>query len=397
MEENESYFNEHDLKELERYIQDFWRFLPIPVCYVNPLHIILSVDKEFEYFSGYSVEEIVGESVDKLFANLEECKLIKETIIAKRIISNYKITFLTKTKRKVPVKISAMARVDEEDDIIGYFISLIDISESERYEEQLKKRALQLSNSYKKLNKAHQKLKELDKLKDEFVSSVSHELKSPLAAIEGYVELLLEKVEKNKIDNINQFKKALNIILENTERLSNFIERVLDLTKIKAGKITIEQKEINIAEICDEVVALFDSLARKRGLHFKKVITVKEPPIVIGDREKLSQVMRNLVSNAIKFTPSGKIEIRVEKEKENIKVSVIDTGIGIPKEKISNIFTRFERVKDGWEKLGRKVKGTGLGLTITKSLIEAHKGKLYVESDIGKGSKFFFTLPTVSH
>ncbi len=234
------------------------------------------------------------------------------------------------------------------------------------------------------------KLKELDQLKDDFVSSVSHELRSPLSAISGYVELLtskpLEKILPEKRT------KAFNIIQESTTRLTQFINDILDLAKLKSGRVEVRKGPFSIKKSSEELLSLFRPLFDKKNLQGVCAIS-DDIPVIQADEEKLKQVITNLVSNAYKFTPEGgSITIACEEDAENLTVSVIDTGVGIPPDAVGLVFERFKQVPGNREKVGGP-KGTGLGLAIAKGIVEAHGGRIWAESEVGKGSQFRFTLP----
>lgn len=234
------------------------------------------------------------------------------------------------------------------------------------------------------------KLKELDQLKDDFVSSVSHELRSPLAAIAGYVEILtsrpLEEIKPEKRT------KAFGIIQESTARLTTFINDILDLAKLKAGKVEVRKSPVHIRKTAEDILGLFFPLFEKKKLTGKLDVP-EDIPVIALDEEKMKQVITNLVSNAYKFTPEGgSITIKGEYDDEKIVMSVIDTGIGIPKDFVAHLFERFKQVPGTREKIGGP-KGTGLGLAIAKGIVEAHGGRIWAESEMGHGSSFRFWLP----
>jgi signal transduction histidine kinase len=234
------------------------------------------------------------------------------------------------------------------------------------------------------------KLKELDQLKDEFVSSVSHELRSPLSAISGYVELLTSK----PLDQILPEKrnKAFHIIQESTSRLTQFINDILDVAKLKSGRVEIRKGPFNIRQTSEDILSLFAPLFEKKKIQAACTIG-PDFPMVLADEEKMKQVITNLVSNALKFThEGGSITIAAEEDAEKVTVSVVDTGIGIPKDFLGQLFERFKQVPGTREKIGGP-KGTGLGLAIAKGVVVAHGGQIWVESELGKGSSFRFTLP----
>jgi signal transduction histidine kinase len=234
------------------------------------------------------------------------------------------------------------------------------------------------------------KLKELDQLKDDFVSSVSHELRSPLSAISGYVELLTAK----PLEQIAPEKrtKAFNIIQESTGRLTQFINDILDLAKLKSGRVEIRKGPFDVKRASDEILGLFSPLFDKKKIQSFSYID-QDIPVIQADEEKVKQVITNLISNALKFTPEGgAISVSGQKDHEFLTVSVSDTGIGIPADYVGQIFERFKQVPGTREKIGGP-KGTGLGLAIAKGIVEAHGGRIWVESTVGKGSTFRFTLP----
>ncbi len=234
------------------------------------------------------------------------------------------------------------------------------------------------------------KLKELDRLKDDFVSSVSHELRSPLSAIAGYVELLRSKpLEEIAPEKRN---KALSIISESTARLAHFIGDILDLAKLKSGHMDIRQQPLDLRDLSEDVMTLFQPIFEKNQINWTLDFT-EDIPIISGDDDKIRQVLTNLVSNSLKFTPSGgTIGIRARNRSEFIQVSVFDSGMGVPQEALETVFERFRQVPDS-QVLGKGQKGTGLGLAIAKGIVEAHGGRIWMESEMGKGTTVHLVLP----
>ena len=237
------------------------------------------------------------------------------------------------------------------------------------------------------------KLKELDQLKDAFVSSVSHELRSPLTAISGYVELLTMKpINEHNPDKVT---KALLIIQESTTRLTHFVNDVLDAAKIKAGKMEIHKSPFDVRATSESVVGLFMPLFDKKKIAAKLVVA-DGVPVVPADGEKVRQVITNFLSNAMKFTPEGgsiTVSVNGTSQDEFVTISVKDTGIGIPKQHQHLLFGRFQQIPGSKDKVQQGPKGTGLGLVIAKGIVEAHGGKVWFESEEGKGTTFCFPLP----
>ena len=238
-------------------------------------------------------------------------------------------------------------------------------------------------------NEMAQRIKELDELKDSFVSSVSHELRSPLAAIDGYCDYLIEGMEQNM--PLEKQKKAMEIISESALRLTNFINNILDLAKIKAGRLEVKKMPVDIKDIAEEIVQLFGPLSEKDGKKLS-VDVQEELPRMDADPERIKQVITNLIGNALKFTPSGaSITISAQKVSSHfIEISIADTGVGIPKDELGKVFEKFYQVTDGPNK---KPRGTGLGLAIVAEIVRLHGGNITVESALGKGTTFRFTVP----
>jgi signal transduction histidine kinase/GGDEF domain-containing protein len=258
-----------------------------------------------------------------------------------------------------------------------------------------KQRFVRLRDFADQLEKANQELRRIDSMKSEFVSIASHELRTPLAAIKNAVQLVL-KGTTGKI-NENQ-EKFLSMAERNINRLTNILNDLLNLSRIESGKIELKFERIGLKGIIELTASSLRPHADGKSLKIDVEIH-EQLPEVYGDSEKIEQVLTNLIGNAIKFTPEGgRILITARPlahdEKggygDRVAVSVKDTGIGIPPEHLDTIFEKFHQVESS---LQRSVSGTGLGLAITKGLVEAHQGKIWVESDVGKGSTFTFTLP----
>jgi len=229
-----------------------------------------------------------------------------------------------------------------------------------------------------------EKLRELDHMKSELISNISHELRSPLHSTQGFTKLMLQK----KVPDPETQEEFLTIIDEQIERLGNLIDDLLDMSRFEAGRFSIQKRRTSVRDVIHDAVGSFDCLAKESSLTINEDIPASLPEVE-ADEERLKQVLSNLLSNAIKFRQdSSPIMVKVENRGSELLVQVIDHGIGIPAEAMSHLFEKFYRAKDTMAR-----GGTGLGLYISKQLIEAHGGRIWAESKPGKGSTFYFTIP----
>ncbi|MFA5252939.1 MAG: ATP-binding protein [Phycisphaerae bacterium] len=254
-----------------------------------------------------------------------------------------------------------------------------------RGEDELAELAQSLNAMSDELEQKIERLKYLDNVRTDFVANVSHELKTPLTSIRGFVETL----EDGAINDADNAKRFLAIIKKHAQRLGNIIDDLLRLSELESGG-GIEMAELDLKSLIDEIVSGFGhSLAVKR--HRLSAETTGGDFTVRGDRDRLEQVFVNLIDNAIKYTKEGGlIKLQLAQAGDSVTVTVEDNGIGIPKEDIERVFERFYRVDKAHS---RELGGTGLGLSIAKHIVLVHNGKIRIESEVNKGTKVFVTLP----
>jgi len=230
--------------------------------------------------------------------------------------------------------------------------------------------------------------KQIQQMKNDFVSHVSHELKTPLASITAYSEMLAEG-EANDEQTIKEF---CSVIQSQAKRLNRLIEDILNISRIESGLIKVEKKPASLTILIEEQLQMMKSYAEEKNIEI-----IRQKPIVFdqvnADRDMISQVIVNLLSNAVKYTPAGgkvKIETEVDETENLVRVSVTDTGMGIPEDEIEHVFDKFYRVSTN----KKQAKGTGLGLNLVKQIVEnVHDGRVFVTSKVGVGSTFGFELP----
>ncbi|NQV04761.1 MAG: histidine kinase, partial [Candidatus Omnitrophica bacterium] len=257
-------------------------------------------------------------------------------------------------------------------------------------ENKVKERTAQLAEAnqtlvFKKdeLEKINLKLKELDRMKSDFVANVVHELRTPLTIIKGNIDTI-EKGYAGKV--LPKQKEILGDVFRVSNRLARLVNDLLDLSKIESGKMKLDIEDVDIIEVAKEATKGFERLASDKKVGLKKEFPSRTV-IIKADRDKITQVFINLMGNALKFTDKGDVVVKIIELQDEVQVEVQDTGPGMTKEQVEKIFDKFVRV------VAEKKEGTGLGLPIAKDIIELHKGRIRVESEPGKGSTFIFNLP----
>ncbi|HWQ95793.1 MAG TPA: PAS domain-containing sensor histidine kinase [Candidatus Methylomirabilis sp.] len=268
-----------------------------------------------------------------------------------------------------------------------------DITECETTEKRIQN-ALSYTESiteqkkFEELRLENERLISANKARSDFLTIMSHELRTPLTTVIGYL-IILQGNSHGKLNKKQRF--FVDNILTSSKHLLGLINGILDLAKIEAGKLEMVFEEICVSDTINEILKVIKENAAKHNIVLKKKIDPRLP-IIEADRRALKQIFFNLLSNAIKFNvqKKGVVTVSANKEGDMVKISVSDTGIGIRKEDIPRLFQKFEQLDTG---ISRKYEGTGLGLVITKQLVELHGGKITVESKYGEGSTFTFLLP----
>ena len=242
-----------------------------------------------------------------------------------------------------------------------------------------------LQTSKEALERTNKELKRLDELKSDFVSTVSHELRTPLSIIKEGISLVLDRIP----GDVNEKQvKILDISKYNIDRLARIIDSLLDISKIEAGKVELKRNLINISEVVRHTADSFEARIKEKGLEMRLDID-KVSGSVWVDADRITQVLTNLIGNAVKFTPSGRIDVSCKDKGDGVVCSVSDTGVGISKEDMPKVFDKFQQFS---RVAGAGDKGTGLGLSIAKNIIDMHNGAIWVESEPGKGARFTFKL-----
>jgi len=354
---------------------------PISIVITNTNAEIEYVNPFFVETTGYSLNEVKGKK-PSFFGTTHNRQFYQE--IRKSLLKGetWSGEFLNRKKNGEEFwEQTLIAPIINEKGVVINFVAVKeDITERKNFIEQLRI--------------AKEKAELANKVKSEFLANMSHEIRTPMNAIMGFIDLVLNtNLEENQ-------RKYLEIVKESTENLLRILNDILDISKFESSKMEFDNKPFNLKRFINNSCQIFSSKIYEKGLDFKIEIDENIPDVLIGDEVRISQVLNNLLNNAIKFTEKGRISLKVkvlniENNLAEILFSISDTGIGIPEDKIDAIFDAFTQA-DG--SITRRFGGTGLGLTISSKIVQEYQGKIWVESEEGKGSTFYFTLKLpVSH
>lgn len=321
--------------------------------------------------TGYSQQELQTFNVRELFEDSIFWDDFVEKLKASKALKDIEVNIQHRNGDTLYCLLTASPL--ESEDFVGYNGILRDITERKHAEE---------------LRKARDVARQSAQMKEQFIASISHEMRTPMNAILGMSNLLLktERLGEEQFNYVNSIKHSSEILL-------GIVNDILEIATLQNGKIRFENDDFDLHELLANLVNVMQYKVDEKDLHFELNIDEQLPKYLKGDKLRLNQILYNLVGNAIKFTDMGHVLIQVEQLNESagsvhIKFMVEDTGVGIPEEKLGAIFDTFTRIRTK----ERLFEGTGLGLSIAKNLVEYQGGKIWAESELGKGSKFFFDL-----
>jgi PAS domain S-box-containing protein len=363
---------EKELRESEEKLRLILETIPQGLAVSDIEGKILQVNKAAIRLSGFSEKELVGKKYLDFVGKKDQgmAKKSHEEAIESGADRDKECILQRKDGSEFPARLSGALIKDAAGNIIGTLAMIEDITERRQAEEE---------------HREVIEYRELDRLKTNLLSAVSHELRTPLASIKGYASLLL--MYNRRLAN-NQKRESLEAIDRSTDRLTELIEHLLDMSRLDAGLFRLNLEAVKPSDIFS--VAVSEAKLRSPKYKFKVEINRRLPKL-IGDARRLRQVIDNLLDNAIKYSPKGtQITVRAEVKAEELLVSVADQGQGIPADETDKIFDRMYRIE---QRLGKDPGGLGLGLSLCKALVAAHGGRIWVESQIGQGSTFYFTIP----
>lgn len=383
---------EKNLMESQYQLNSFYQSGLIGVYYWNGEGEIFDANFKFLDMTGYTLDDLKNGHI--LWSHLSPAEYYEIDQKAFNEILQHgsnKIPFERKMVKKDggTIWVETATALLEREKLVGVSF-VLDIDERKKNEEFRKNYSLQLEEMVKvrtaELEASKEKAESADRLKSAFLANISHEFRTPLNSIIGFSGILL----MGKAGSLtNEQQKQIQMIKNSGQHLLGILSGILDLSELQAGKIPFHFEVFNILEVIENIIERESGSANEKGLilEFEK----KWPDLhLYSDRGKIDQVLLSLINNAIKFTNSGSVKVRCDKEEDCIKIEVSDTGIGIRPEQLSNLFQPFIKTEDY---LVRQSSGCGLGLSISKQIVEKLNGSLTVQSEVGRGSTFVCTLP----
>jgi PAS domain S-box-containing protein len=336
----------------------------------DPTGIITDVNKQMEALTGCTRDELIGAPFKKYFTDPERAEASIKRVLSEKKVTDYELTACARDGKKTEVSYNVSTFYDRDRMLQGVFATARDVTERKRFEKSLQ---------------------EANRMKSEFLANMSHELRTPLNGIIGFTEFLFD--EKPGPLKPKQ-KEYLGDVLSSARHLLQLINDVLDLAKVEAGKMELHPETFPVQKAVEEVAAVVKGMAQKRQIAVGIDVSTGLEAVRL-DQHKFKQVLYNLLSNAIKFSDdNGQIAIFARRlDTHQIEVQVRDTGMGIKAEDINRLFTEFEQLDSG---TARRFEGTGLGLALTKKIVEFQGGHISVNSELGKGSVFTVVLPVMS-
>jgi PAS domain S-box-containing protein len=341
----------------------------------DPSGIITDVNKEMEALTGCTRDELIGAPFKSYFTDPERAEAGIKRVLSDKKVTDYELTVWARDGKKTVVSYNATTFYDRGRTLQGVFAAARDVTERKRVEAEL----LAAKAMAETANRA----------KSDFLASMSHEIRAPMNTIIGIADLLAKtplSAEQNRYVQI--FRRA-------GDNLLNLIDDILDLSKVEASQLELERIAFSLNDLVEKVREMVAVRAHEKGLTLVCEIAPTVPNDLVGDPTRLRQVLLNLLGNAIKFTESGEVALRVTPDPDSslpgaLRFSISDTGIGIPAEKLGTVFERFTQADPS---TSRRYGGSGLGLTISKRLVGLMGGRIWVESALGKGSVFSFAVP----
>jgi PAS domain S-box-containing protein len=347
----------------------------------DPSGIITDVNKQMEALTGCTRDELIGAPFKNCFTDPEQAEASIKQVLSQKKVANYELTVRARDGKQTVVSYNASTFYDRDRTLQGVFAAARDVTDRKRLDQVLQEKNVELESAKSVAERAN-------RAKSDFLSGMSHELRSPLNAILGFAQLM----ESDSPPPPPSQKENITQILQAGWHLLKLINEILDLAKIESGKVPMSTEPVSLADVMRDCQAIMESQAQQRGIHIT-FPQVDSTWFVHADQTRVKQVLINLVSNAIKYNcEQGAVEVKcTASTPERIRVSIKDTGAGLSPEEVAQLFQPFNRLR---QETGDE-EGTGIGLVVAKQLVELMGGEIGVESSVGTGSVFWFELDTV--
>ena len=342
---------------------------------IDPAGIITDVNKQTEALTGSTRDELIGAPFRDCFTDPERADAGIKRVLSEKSVTDYELTARARDGKQTVVSYNATTFYDRSRKLQGVFAAARDVTERKRFERELQQ--------------AKAAAESASRTKSDFLASMSHEIRTPMNSIMGIADLLAKTALTPEQD------KYVQIFRRSGDNLLNLINDILDLSKVEASQLDLERTGFSLTDHLEKVIEMVAPRAQEKALTLTCEIAPGVSNDLVGDPTRLRQVLLNLLGNAIKFTEAGEVSLKVEPDQDfavptALRFTVSDTGIGIPKEKMSRVFERFTQADSSTT---RRFGGSGLGLTISRRLVELMGGRIWVESHVGKGSLFGFAVP----
>ena len=374
---------ERHLREFQEYNRGLIESNIDALMITDPLGMITDVNRQMCELTGYGREELINSPVKRYFTDAQRAEDGIRKVLAEDRVTNYELTVRSKMGKETVVSYNATTFRSADGKLKGVIAAARDITDQKILEEQLRRKN-------EELQEQNRRVQEANRLKSEFLANMSHELRTPLNGIIGFSELMFNGKVGPMAD---EHKEYLGDILTGARHLLQLINDVLDLAKVESGKVDIHPEPVSLMRLATEVKDLLRTMADQKSIRVDLQVAPGLDTVVL-DAGKFKQVLYNYLSNALKFTPEeGKVQIRFSPHGEDdFLLEVEDDGIGISKRDMARLFVEFEQLDSGTSK---KYAGTGLGLALTKRIVECQGGKVNVTSHEGHGSTFSAILPLI--
>jgi len=346
-----------------------------PIITADPAGYITDVNKQMEALTGCTRDELIGSPFKSHFTDPERAEAGIKLVLSDKKVTDFELTAIGRNGKQTVVSYNATTIYDRQRKLQGVFAAARDITERKLVEAEL--------------HQARAAAESASQTKSDFLASMSHEIRTPVNSIIGVAALLA------KTPLSPEQSKYVEIFSRAGENLLLLINDILDLSKVEASQLELERTGFSLTELVDKTIEMLAVRAEQKGLAFTHEITPETPRNLIGDPTRLQQVLLNLLGNAIKFTEAGEVSLHIAPDADlslpgALRFTITDTGVGIPDDKLGHIFERFTQADSSTT---RRYGGTGLGLTISRRLVELMGGRLSVESRLGQGSVFSFVAP----